>query len=300
MTAVMSCSLAWPIHLDTSALHAAAVVSSGRPVIKPDLVADLAPHVRRADEFVSVLEVNPHAFWNLSCAVSLIGQGSTEIATLIQRKMLGTTGGASEAQIAEHLRPILQWGQSAFPDLLQSMRLRKDPLKTQWEARGPGLLHFVARLTAVHVIPPAAQVALVQPIAGGDGAAHLDFNSIRFEAVLANALPQLPEVVRMAWLISQLQIDLPANSESLDRRTLPWLAAVAMLPPTLAAAELVELAHADQQLLSAALDAWVLPAFPGANTSADTLAAVVWNWWRTYERTKPPWPVALAALDRLL
>ena len=32
----------------------------------------------------------------------------------------------------------------------------------------------------------------------------------------------------------------------------------------------------------------------------DATAPVVWNWWETYIQRKPRWPVALAALDKLL
>lgn len=296
----MNTRLSWLAPADTSALHAAAAVSSGRDVMEPELLTELRPLVQCADNFVSGFAIEPCSFWELACAVSLLGQGPREIAQLIRRKMFGSTAIVSDDHLMEVVRPVLRWGQSAFPELAATMQLRQTPLQAQWTARGPGLLRFIAQLTTSDLLPPSASVALVHPIVGGDGAAHLDFNSIRFEAVLANPLPQLPEVARMGWLVAQLQIDLPVHSDSLNNKRLPWIAALAMLPPTLAAAQLVELVHVDRELFHTAVTSWVLPAFSQQSMTAGAVVDPVWDWWATYQQHRPTWSIALAALDRMM
>ena len=296
----MTIKLIWTSRAETSALHAAAVVSSGRRVIQPDLVAELRPLVVRADEFVGGFAVTPRDFWNLGCAVSLLGQGTREIVTLWRRRMFGSSAAVADAHLIDLLGPIFRWGQSAHPDFAATMKLIESPLKLQWEARGPGLLRYLSQLTRPELLPPSATVALVRPLAGGDGAAHLDFNSVRLEAVLANPVAELPEVVRLAWLVSQLQADLPVYSDALNKKRLPWLAGLAMLPAALEAAQFVELVHVDRDLLHTAVLTWILPAYPENSATADELVTAVCQWWDIYQQNKPPWAIALAALDRLL
>jgi hypothetical protein len=115
------------------------------------------------------------------------------------------------------------------------------------------------------------------------------------EAVFNNPLDDLPETVRLGWLLSTLNLDLPRYSETLRRERLPLLACLAMLPAALAAAEDVELIGRPPSL-SRALTAWRLAPDGAAQSLAETLS----QWWTTYQDSRPPWGVALAALDQLL
>jgi hypothetical protein len=135
---------------------------------------------------------------------------------------------------------------------------------------------------------------LVHPALGGGGEAHLAYNSVRIEAVLANPVAELPEVVRLAWLIGQLHLDLPAYGETIHADRLPHIARFAMLPPALSAAEAVELGRFSVDSVRLALAAWRL------SVPADVDgAALLYEWWQTYRQTRPPWPVAMAALDQM-
>ena len=120
------------------------------------------------------------------------------------------------------------------------------------------------------------------------------YNSVRIEAMLANPVAELPETVRLAWLIAQLQIDLPAYSESIHADRLPHIARYALLPATLIAAETVGLIHFAPSELARAITAWSLAVPPGIDA-----AALTSEWWQTYLETRPPWRVALAALDQM-
>jgi hypothetical protein len=112
--------------------------------------------------------------------------------------------------------------------------------------------------------------------------------------VLTNNIPQLPEVVRLGWLLAQLHCDLPGFSESLPADRLPGLAQLALLPPALLAAQELELAEFNPQTLRTALSAWLET--PADKATAESLTV----WWQTYQETRPEWNTALAALDRLV
>jgi hypothetical protein len=156
-------------------------------------------------------------------------------------------------------------------------------------------------LTELGLVVEQADVILVHPALGGGGYAHLPYNSVRIEAVLANPHAELPEVVRLAWLVSQLSLDLPKYSEKIDPTRLAHVAALAVMPPVLSAAEQVELARYDDATLRLALSSWAMPGV-GASPEADTEVVVgtLDTWWRTFTESPAPFPVALVALDQML
>jgi hypothetical protein len=172
--------------------------------------------------------------------------------------------------------------------------LRERPLREQWEARGPGLLSHVSQITEEDLIVESAEVLLVHPALGGGGDAHLAANAVRVEAVLANPIAELPEVVRLAWLIAQLKLDLPLYSESIHADRLPHVARYAMLPAILSAAEAVELVRFTPQTMRQAVIAWRLFEPLGVDG-----AGLAMQWWQTYQETRPPLRVALTALDQM-
>jgi hypothetical protein len=182
----------------------------------------------------------------------------------------------------------------AVPNLTAELELRERPIREQWEARGPGMLQQIVVLTEANILPERCEVVPVLPVLGGGGVAHLLYNQVRIEAVLANPVADLPEVVRLAWLISQLQLDLPAYGEHVHPDRLPHVARFAMLPVSLAAAEYVDLARLTPETVGRAIAAWRLTVPPDVDGPATVL-----QWWQTYLDTRPPWPVALAALDQM-
>ncbi len=182
-----------------------------------------------------------------------------------------------------------------FPKLQEQLELRAGPIRDLWNGYGNGLLAHIGRLTDRDLLVEQAEVILVQPLLGGFGAAHLAQNRIRLEAMLTNPMPELPEVVRLAWLFSQLQLDAPKYSEGVHGRRLNEVAGLAMLPPALAAGQVVELTKIDEPTLALAIEQWQVPV-PSDVDVVSTLFA----WWETYLQTRPAWFVALTALDRML
>ena len=49
------------------------------------------------------------------------------------------------------------------PRVADELPLRVDPLRSQWEARGPGLLAAMRRLSTADLLVPAAGLVLVHP-----------------------------------------------------------------------------------------------------------------------------------------
>jgi hypothetical protein len=215
-----------------------------------------------------------------------------QLAEVTLAKLLGSqTIPGTAASFTRRLIALDAAFQQAFPRALEELELRAGPLGGQWEARGPGLIATVARLTQADLIVDSADVILVQPALGGAGAAHVFYNSVRIEAVLANPIAELPEVARLGWLLAQLNLDLPRFQGDLPRRRLAQLGPLAMLPPVLAAAEEVELARNNIETLAAALSAWQAPPVEPSQ---------LMDWWETYQAARPAWSVALGALNRML
>lgn len=152
--------------------------------------------------------------------------------------------------VAEASRTYLQF----YPDLHQQLTWRTGPLREQWEARGPGLMRLISRISHTplqsDLVP---EVVLVQPTVGGGGCLLVDDRRLLFEAMLANPLPELPEVLRLAWLLCQL---LTRKESPLT----PAIAALAWMPPVLEAGGQVELCRSDEASLQAAIRHWPSPA----------------------------------------
>ena len=285
----------WRPHLTTSCLHAAEALSRGLPLADQRLaeaIATPAEEVRRA---VASDSATAPRLWRWLFALSTSAGSSRELALGALTKTVGRQRAELLLnRLASSLAGLEAAVRRAFPDLVGELELRMRPLREQWEARGPGLMRGVALRTEESLVPEEAQVIVVQPALGGDGQAHLSANAVRMEAVLANPHAELPEVVRLAWLLAQLQLDLPAYSDRIHADRLPHVAAFAALMPVLEAAQEVELVQCSPTLLERAISVWRLPVPADVNA-----AQVVLQWWETYRESRPAFPVALTALNQM-
>jgi hypothetical protein len=184
---------------------------------------------------------------------------------------------------------------AARPEMVDELALRGRPLQEQWQARGPGLLQQAKRLTDESFIVPAAEVVLVMPWVGGHGFAHLKSNRVTFEAVLANPHADLPEALRLGWLLAQLNADVPIYGEAIPADRLAMIAGLATLPVILVAAESVEWCTCSVATIERTLNCWhILP------DPSPTVAAQLWQWWQTYHEGTTSWLVAWRGLEALL
>jgi len=292
----MSTEVTWRAVPLVSHLHAAEAIARSRPLADQRLAAALAEPAALLAAEIRAANLPAERFWR-----TLIPQAAnTSIRRqLVETAVLKTAGRSPRLEstvttVSAALAAVETAGQAALPKFAEEMELRERPLREQWEARGPGLLTQIGLLTEPELIVESCPALLVYPALGGGGEAHLVANSVRIEAVLANPVVELPEVVRLAWLIAQLETNLPAYSDAIHADRLPHIARYAMLPAALAAAEYVELGRLSPETMQLAVRAWGLAVPSGVDA-----AALIADWWQTYQATRPPWRVALAALDQL-
>jgi hypothetical protein len=287
--------LRWKPHVATSALHAAEASWRGETLLDAQLDDAVRLPSAAVAAAIRAFGLPELPMWrNLAALVPTFDNRRHAV------KVAGLRAGGralpeeAVAAIAGAITDLERSVGEAFPDLEQELELRGRVLREQWEARGPGMLSRIEHLLPANVIVPGADVLLVQPALGGDGKPHLLNNTIRIEAVLTNPFPQIPEVVRIAWLLAQLNLDLPMFSETIHPDRLPHIAAFAMLPVVLEAAHYVDLVTFDRELLPFTMEAWRMRV--PADADAPDLVA---NWWMTFQEARPPLDVALKALDEM-
>lgn len=289
----MHTELTWPIHPTTTALCAAAALELGRVPADQPLAETLAPAAALLADACRQAGAQPTAFLAHLIPLSADNAPLGALAATALVKTIGRQEGDQHAaSLAVALRQLDAALAAARPKLTDELLMRRDVIQEQWDARGPGFLATVKRLTDATVVPERADVLLTHPLLGGGGDPWILYNRVTLEAVLAIPHAALPEVVRLGWLLSQLNLELPAMSELIAPKRLPQVASLAMLCVALQAAEEVELARANEETMSLALTAWRLDTQP-------LTAADLWIWWQTYLAARPSWPAALAALDTL-
>jgi hypothetical protein len=293
----MTTNLTWKAPPLTTCLHVADGLSRGLIAVDPQLGEAVAEPVARVRSAVEASGVPPGRMWRLLAGLSGQGCSAAQIAETAVLKTVGPVDrlDAFVSYLAGALTDVQVAMRGVLPNMTDELALRERPLREQWEARGPGLLFQIAALTEQELLPEHADVLLVHPAFGGAGTAHLAQNSVRIEAVLANPHEELPEIVRLAWLIAQLQLDLPVHGEHVNADRLPHVARLALLPAALQAAETVELVRRSPQLLQLAMRAWHLSVPAGTD-----IVGLVTDWWETYQASRPPFRVALQALDQML
>lgn len=284
----MTGQLLWTVNPRATCLHAADAVRRGLPLTEPLLAETLAAPVKRLEELLTAEGVGADLFFSAAIPLSVGSGTSTDLAEASLRLVCPTN--ESPAGLLERLSAVIGRMEQAvwaiWPRLDENVRLRERPLREQWEARGPGLLRYMARLTEGAINVPDATVALVQPCLGGGGSAHSAFGIVCFEAVLANPWGTLPEPVRLGWLLAQLPLtehepDPAALALPLAiGRQMSW--ALATLALALEAAEHVEWTRCDRETLRQALEQWRAPLPAGWDQG--TLADLLDQWrqdWRT-------------------
>lgn len=303
--------LTWKASESASSLAAATCLSAGLPVADERLAAAFAPAVEvLLAEFAAC---GAAAEQLLPMLTGLAARGVEDNRQLVEQALTKTVGSrsplaASLGRLAGAIGGLEAGFQNAYravagadaPPPVDEVAQRGRWLIEQWETNGSGLLLQIARSTDATVIAATAEVALVYPLVGGHGAACRPLNSVTLEAVADNVNGQLPEVLRLAWLVGQLNLDLPMYADPVPPAHRVDVGACALVPPVLAAAETIEMATLSSQTLAAALSAWRLVPSPEPANVVASRADTLLTWWRTYDEGQTPWSVALAALDAML
>jgi hypothetical protein len=288
----------WRASSSVSALYVAAALAHGEQLSDARLAEALAPLAETLEAALSAAGFSDDVFWRYAVPLA----GATENAPELARQVFRQATSHDPAEqtvigIAKAMQGLREAFDRARPDAVRELSLRTGPLRELWEARGPGLLAAIGRGTARELIVDQATVYAVPPISShGGGEAYAAARAVAIEAVLANPHAALPEVARLGWLLARLGSEANGRGLGIAPAKLPRLASLAMIAPTLAAAEFVELAAFDLSTMSLALHAWqgVKPEV------ADDLAVILDRWWRTYSENRVPWAEAIATLERMV
>ncbi len=192
----------------------------------------------------------------------------------------------------------------ARPTLPDELKHTAAQLQTAWVRGGETLLQGIARLTEDRMIAEQAWVAVCSEAVGEMWEAYLPYNLVVATHPQGSA-DEHELTARLAWLLAQLQIDLPAYADGLLRTGPATVATLALVPAILAALSADASPYqegvppqlggsCDEPSIRATLARW-RPDF-----DADRFCGPLFDWWETYATGGGSWPVALAALDRLL
>ena len=294
--------LTWTPNASASALHAAqAICESGDKLTDTRVVESIGQYALGLGRWIeATAPFDFGRFWSLLVGHSAVIESNMDLAQIVVRKgAVLRSDKTAVSQLAGFISDIEAAYNQLYPKFQEQLPLRARPLQEHWLGFGPGLLAHLGRLTQKDLLVPEARVVLLQPVLAGAGVAHIDQNLVRIEAVLTNPMVELPEVVRLAWLLSQLQLDLPVHSETIGLNLLTRLAPLAILPPILAAAEVMELSKCDESVAELAIEQWRIPVPKDKDIHAE-IVPVLMDWWETYLQTRPAWHTAMQALSKML
>lgn len=289
--------LRWQPNFDLSTMHAAWALTGGKPFVDQALAEELAPAAADLHRLPSAHGLSTSMFWRQLLTFSAEIPSNEQLAQrLWTRLMPGPPSAGSTAELARALAACKAVMRRRFPRMLEELALRIGPLQQAWETRGPGLLHMLGEATDPDFLVPSATICVVQPVVGGDGAAHLLTNRVHIEALLTDVDPRLPETLRLAWLLGQLNLDRPLFSENVHGHALAEVAELALLPAVIHAASEVQLAELAPQTLELALALWLRTPQERIGPLAEVLIA----WWETAIAADWGWSTSLTALSKML
>lgn len=299
--------------VDLSVIHAAFVVATGGVCSDEKTQVALVRKTTEINTRLVSASVDVRAFWTHLFAATAAGQrlrdacSSALLAAGCSELQLDQTA-ASIGGLVEECRFAFQ---KRFPKLRDQLELRAGPLKDRWQTFGPGLLIEIAKQIWGSDAPSGwwptkIDCLLVQPMRGGDGGIESSGGQLWIEAMLTDADPNVSEIFRLAFWITQLAVEKhletklgiasqPADMDDLGSGThrvakLPWQ--LGTVPVVLQAGRELELFRTPELPIARAIELWRL----GGSDVAD----VVTSWWDQWTESRAAMPIALKALDRML
>lgn len=301
MSVARKVNIRWTADVEMSAAHAAYVVARGLPCVDQKMEQLMIGPVTEINSRLLASSIDVAAFWQRylsetldevetaqACMLSLLSAGCSEL-------QVEQTGKAVSNRLSDARRAFLR----RFPKLGQQLELRAKPLRDRWQTYGPGLLREVERQIWQNSPPgdwwaPRLSVCLVQPVLGGDGGYDANSAKIWIEAMLTDVDPAVPEVLRVAWLITRMAIETHTRERSSDQSLArPW--ALASVPLVLTAAAELELISPGPPPVQRAMQLW--------QRSDVGAADVLSDWWsrsNEADTANTPLPLALKQLDQAL
>ncbi len=285
----MPTQLQWTPSSMAGACYASAAILRGETLLDGALQESLAPAASALRDWLAAYGVDEQRFFPRLIPLAGSIDNHLMLADVALRKAVGQRETACIESLAHTLSPLQHAVASVHPDCVQRLNATSAAIQAGWLRLGAALMNGVADLTDDLMVVERATVLLCLPTVGGS-AAYLPYNAFALEIGNESADEQLPELLRLAWRVAQLNLDLPVYSDRTPR--IQQIGSLALIPIVLRAAERMELAACDDATLALAHSQWL-----EADETAplDTLL----DWWRVYTTSETPWGVALAALDRM-
>lgn len=288
-------TLKWTCSPTGSVGYAAARVALNQRVVDPELDGRLSRSASEINHVLAADELDAARFWR-----SIVAQGFDELSDAERcEAALRACGGSpltiesTSRSIAGRLTDIRLSFQEKYPKLAEQLPLRARPLQAMWDERGRGLMRQLAAQTHASLIPQSVVAMLVQPVGGGGGDADPQSGRFWIEAMLTDAAPEVPEVLRVAWLVARVGVASPAANRMIDPEHLPSVAATALVPMVLSAGRELDLLRGDELPIDRAFALW------DPNASEATVETLQ-RWWQQMQSGETPFPVGIKALDRML
>jgi hypothetical protein len=299
--------LRWTTGERLTPIHAARCFALGIRGVDAAIVKGMEAPMAELSSRLAAAELDFGLFWQRLVRDSAAGASDLDACTaaLTSAGCSPLSVDAIASAIVSQLADIRLVHQERFPKLAEQISLRARPLREQWEGYGAGLLKRIGKLTHPSFVPKNVSCLLLSPYRGGEGGQDASAQRIWIEAVLTNPFPEVPELLRLVWLVSQVGLIEGLLSGTEDSHGDPWVApphlprvaALAMMPLTLEAASYLELIPASPQTLPSlfgkAAQAWRI------SIDVPTLD-ILENWWRQFQDLQTPPAVTLKALDRML
>ncbi len=220
----------WVSHPELSAAHAAYLVATRARFNDQKTEQSLIQPVTEVNNRLFASAVDVSQFWQQyllqilsdvpmeqACGVALLSAGANEMQ--VDQTTKAIVNRLGDARLAFNQR---------YPKLAEQLDLRARPLRERWETYGPGLLHQVGKKIWGEAPPadwwmPNVTALMVQPMRGGDGGCDAGACRLWLEAMLTDVDPRVPEVLRVAWLVTTMAIDQYTRETSGDLRLMrPW------------------------------------------------------------------------------
>lgn len=291
-------TIEWVPHPELSAAHAAYVVATRTPCNDKKIEQLLVQPVTEVNNRLFASAVDVSQFWQhyllqimsdvsmeKACGFALLSAGENEMQ--VDQTTKAIVNRLGDARLAFLHR---------YPKLSEQLELRARPLKERWETFGPGLLNQVGKQIWRDNPPDEwwmkhVTAAMVQPMRGGDGGCDAASSRLWLEAVLTDVEPGVPEVLRVAWLVTSMAIDSYARETSNDLSLmLPW--SLVSVPLVLNAGRELELVRGEQLPVSEAMQLW--------HFGDAEIAETVSQWWTNQTDSTAPMPARLKQLDEML
>jgi len=286
--------LNWQVRPLAGPFHTVIELLAGHVPREAQVAEAFAPQVRHLHTLLRMENIPPNYFadrwFPLILETSNAGAGAREL----NRRLFGAVANAARET---NLR--VYW--EAFTELGKKLNLTatpstdpSEPPRANWEECGNALLGEMARLAEPQLMPSGATVVLVPPIFGGLGGVQHVGNMIRLEVLDANAIPLVPQVVQLAWLLAQLNLDV-GRYRDLRLPRIERVGALALLPVALAAGASLGLCPCDQATLAWAGEHWK----PVLGADFAAVLPQLWDWWAVYQESRPNWGPSLQVLQMM-